>query len=265
MVALITGTAAFVSGAGIVKSCWMLLAGFFLAVGGFSLDFIADRDLDMNGVRKELRRNPIAEGKIPVRSGLFFSISFIIFSFILLMIFAPWGLIAWTLALLIIIGLALHWFETPILRALTLGLLQALYALMGASTSSVSPAIWWIAGMFFFAMFGGRGLTDIRDYPLDANTPVQTLPKKYGIKITAQFTAMCLFIAYEFSLFAYFTKEFNWIYLVMDLVFIIVGLICTGMILRHPTPEMARKLTIVFMVGGGGWISLAMILGSLPI
>jgi hypothetical protein len=44
MVAIITGSSAYVAGAGVSRSLWMALAGWCLAVGGFSLDFYADRD-----------------------------------------------------------------------------------------------------------------------------------------------------------------------------------------------------------------------------
>jgi 4-hydroxybenzoate polyprenyltransferase len=43
MVALITASAAFASGAGISRSLLITLAGWSLAVGGFSLDFYTDR------------------------------------------------------------------------------------------------------------------------------------------------------------------------------------------------------------------------------
>jgi 4-hydroxybenzoate polyprenyltransferase len=45
MVAMITGAVAFTAGAGSSRSLWMAFATWFLAVGGFSLDFVADRDL----------------------------------------------------------------------------------------------------------------------------------------------------------------------------------------------------------------------------
>ncbi|MCJ7531268.1 MAG: hypothetical protein MUO64_09585 [Anaerolineales bacterium] len=65
---------------------------------------------------------------------------------------------------------------------------------------NLSLGLYLLAAMFFFGMFGGRGLIDIRDYSQDMATPVQTLPKRYGVKRTAQFTTICLLIAYTFSL-----------------------------------------------------------------
>jgi 4-hydroxybenzoate polyprenyltransferase len=263
MVATITGTAAFAGGAGVTRSLWMTLAGWCLAVGGFSMDFYADRDLDTKGPRARMRNNPLADGSLSPPVGLAFSLCFIAVSFIVTLLVAPISLLLWGLILAVILGLALHVFETPLARALTLGLLQALYVLMGGLVGHLSLGLGLLAATFFFAMFGGRGMIDIRDFPQDEVTRVQTLPKRYGVKRTAQFTALCLLIAYALSLGVYFTGEFSSIYLILDLVFVGVGLVCAGLFAARPSPKLASVLTIVFMMGEGMLISLAVILGSL--
>ena len=189
--------------------------------------------------------------------------TFIATSFAMTLLAAPWALLPWSIVLAIIVGLALHLFEHPLARALTLGMLQGLYAMMGSASGSLSPGLWLLAGMFFFAMFGGRGMIDIRDFPQDKTTRVQTLPKRYGVKHTARFTAISLVIAYALSLGAYFTGEFNNLYLYLDLVFIGVGLVCAWLFATRPSPRLAYILTLVFMMGMGLIICLAMILGSL--
>ena len=90
-----------------------------------------------------------------------------------------------------------------------------------------------------------------------------TLPKRYGLKRTAQFTGICLFISFALSLVAYFTGEFSVVYLYLDVIFIAVGIICACSFIIRPTPELALKLTLVFMMGTGTLICLAMILGSI--
>jgi 4-hydroxybenzoate polyprenyltransferase len=263
MVAMITGAAAFTAGAGLVRSLWMTLAGWCLAVGGFSLDFYADRDLDITGPRAEIRHNPLADGSLSPLAGLTFSLTFVAVSFFVTLQVSPWALLPWGIILAVIVGLALHLFETPLARALTLGLLQALYVLMGGAASRFSPGLGLLAGMFFFAMFGGRGMIDIRDFPQDEATRVQTLPKRYGIKRTAQFTAVCLLISYALSLAAYLTGEFSTIYLYLDLAFIAIGLVCVWLFATRPSPKLAYILTLVFMMGEGVLICLAMVLGSM--
>jgi len=239
------------------------LAGWCLAVGGFSLDFYADRDLDAEGPRAEMRHNPLTDGSLSSSIGLAFSITFIAISFAVTLLVAPWALLPWSIILAIIVGLALHFFERPLTRALTLGLLQGFYALMGGMSGRLSPGLWLLAGMFFFAMFGGRGMIDIRDFPQDKVTRVQTLPKRYGIRRTARFTAICLLIAYVLSLAAYFTGEFGPIYLYLDLAFIAVGVVCAWLFATRPSPRLAYILTLVYMMGMGSLICLAMILGSI--
>ncbi len=267
MVAILTGAAAFAAGAGITRSLWMTLAGWCLAVGGFSLDFYADRHLDREGSRVKTYHkplaNPIANGSIAPSIGPPFSLTFIAASLTVISLVSPWILIPWGVILAVIIGLALHLFETPLARALTLGLLQALYVLMGGTAGSLSPGLWLLAGMFFFAMFGGRGMIDIRDFPQDKVTQVQTLPKRYGIKPTVRFIIICLHISYALSLTVYFTGEFNIVYLYLVLAFIAVGLFSTWLFATHPSPRLAYALTPVFMMVQGSLICLAMILGSM--
>ncbi len=265
MVATITGTAAVASGAGWQDILWITFAGWCLAVSGFSLDFCADKELDKLAPRAKIRRNPIAREMISLPVGLTFSLLFMVGSFAITLLKSPFGLIPWGLIVLIIVGLAFHWFNNPIARGLTLGGLQLLYYFMGATVGEISKGIIIIAVMFFFAMFGGKGVTDIRDFPQDQETPVQTFPKQYGIKRTAQITAVSLLISYAFSLGAFFTGEFNNLYLYLVIVFIVTGLIITGLFLYKASPELALKITMVYMMGQGMIICLAVILGSLPI
>ncbi|MFX0035681.1 MAG: UbiA prenyltransferase family protein [Candidatus Hermodarchaeota archaeon] len=262
MVAMITGTGAFAAGASVEVALWMTLGGWLLAVGGFSLDFYADRELDLKGPRARIRKNPLADGSIPPRSGLVFSLISLILSLIVIALFSIWSLVAWGVVIAIILGLALHWFETPIGRAITLGGLQALYLLMGASSGKISLGVILIACMFFFAMFGGRGMIDIRDFSQDEVTPVKTWPKRYGIKRTAQISGFCLIFAYLFSFLAYLTGEFNIFYLYLDMIFIVSGLIFTFFFFYRPTPKLAEYFTMVYMMGQGTIICLGVILGS---
>ncbi|MCG3220979.1 MAG: hypothetical protein H7641_06325, partial [Candidatus Heimdallarchaeota archaeon] len=132
-----------------------------------------------------------------------------------------------------------------------------------ATIGEITRGIIILAIMFFFAMFGGKGVTDIRDFPQDVETPVQTFPKRFGIKRTAQITAISLLIAYAFSLGAFFTGEFSYFYLYLDIVFIVTGLIITGLFLYKASPELALRITMVYMMGRGVIICLAIILGKL--
>ncbi|MFC1921559.1 UbiA prenyltransferase family protein [Chloroflexota bacterium] len=263
MVSLITGTAAFASGAGVSTSLWMSLAAWMMAVGGFSLDFNADRDIDSVGPRSQIRHNPFTDNSLSPRVGLIISTVFIIASAVVVILVAPLVLIPWSITLAVVIAMVLHYFESPLARAFTLGFLQGMHLVIGGTAGNFSTALWLLAGMFFFAMFGGRGMIDIRDFSQDTVTGVQTLPKRYGIKRTAQFTAVCLLVAFALSLAAYFTGEFSVIYLYLDIAFIVIGVFCAWIFATRPSPRLAYYLTLVFMMGTGSIICLAMILGSL--
>jgi len=263
MVALITGTAAFASGAGLGRTLLVTLAGLLLAVGGFSLDFYADRHLDAAGPRARNRRNPLATGEVQPAAGLAFSLGFCAAGLILCGLVSPRSLVPGALVLLVVAGLALRWFDRPLARALTLGLLQALYVALGSLAGSPGILAVLLAALFFLAMFGGRGMIDIRDFPLDSRTSVQTLPKRLGIRRTAMLTAVCLHLAFAVSLAAWFVAELRPAYLYLDFAFVGVGLACAWWFALRPSPELARVLTMVFMMGEGTLICLAVILGKL--
>lgn len=263
MVAMITGTAAFASGADLRHTLLITLAGLLLSVGGFSLDFYADRHLDATGPRARNRRNPLATGEVRPVAGLAFSMSFCCCGLALSAAVSLRSLVPALLVLVIVAGLALHWFERAIARAVTLGLLQALYVALGALAGSPDVLAILLGAMFFFAMFGGRGMIDIRDFPLDAPNPVETLPKRFGVRRTAALTAICLHLAFGISLAIYFFGDLRPIYLYLDIPFVAVGLACAWWFALRPSPVLGRVLTMVFMMGEGTLICLAVILGSL--
>jgi 4-hydroxybenzoate polyprenyltransferase len=57
MVVAVTGSGAFAARAGLVQALWMTLVGWCLAVGGLTLDFYADRSLDVEAPRTTIRQN----------------------------------------------------------------------------------------------------------------------------------------------------------------------------------------------------------------
>jgi 4-hydroxybenzoate polyprenyltransferase len=265
MVAAITGTGAFASGASGRLSLLMTLAGFLLATGGFSLDFVADRHLDMTGPRAQHRFNPVAEGTITPAFGTVFSLVFILASFVLILLLSPFSLFPWFVTVAVIAGLALHKFEGALSRAFTLGILQGLYTLMGGLSGKLTPGVLLLSAMFFFAMFGGRAVTDIRDFLQDKNTAVETFPKRYGTKAAVIFAAVSIMTALAVSVAVFFTGEFNRMYLYFDAVFVGLGLVLVALLVIRPTPAMAQFLTYAFMMGAGSVICIAVVLGKITV
>ena len=262
MVAFVAGTGAFAAGAGASRSLWMALVGWCLAVGGFSLDFYADREWDATGPRAGVRHNPLADGRISPRAGLTFSLAFMAASFLLCLWIAPLSLIPWAAIAAVIGGLALHYFETPVGRALTLGGLQGLYVIMGGAAGAFNATVWLLAALFFCAMVGGRGMIDIRDLAQDQVAQVDTLPGRYGVQRTAWFSAVCLLISAAISLAINWTGELGPLYLPLDLAFIAVVVGCAALFVARPAAKMAYALTLVCMMGAGTIICLAVILSS---
>ena len=262
MVALITGTGAYAAGAGVAQSLWMILAGWCLAAGGFSLDFYADRAADSVPAWVGIRHNPLASGQVSPRAGLAFSLAFIAASLALTAWISPWSLVPWAVIAAVVAALALHFFETPLGRALTLGGLQGLYVLMGGAAGTLSPAVWLLAGVFFFAMVGGRGMIDVRDLAPDEEAGIATLPRRYGVQRTALFSAVCLVIASALSVAIYATGELKPIYLYLDAAFVAVVVVCATLFAARPTPRLAYVLTLVCMMGSGTLICAAVVLGT---
>lgn len=268
MVAAVTGTGAMIVSGDGRRSLLAALVGWLLAVGGFSLDFHADRAVDAAGPRALVRRNPLADGTLPPAAGLAFSLVFLTAGLTGIGLLSAAALVPASLIAAIVAGLALHWLEGAVARALTLGALQALYLLLGAVLAgglqgASRPAVLILALMFFFAMAGGRGMIDIRDFPVDEPGPVRTLPKRLGVRTTAVFTAVCLHAAFALSLAAYWTGQFSVLYFYLALPYTAVGLFCAWWFALRPSPQLARRLTLVFMMGEGALICLAAILGRL--
>ncbi|MBN1308948.1 MAG: UbiA prenyltransferase family protein [Chitinispirillaceae bacterium] len=262
MVAALAGIGAHVAGAPCKRSLSMTLIGFLLATGGFSMDFVADRHLDCTGPRARIRLNPVAAGEIPVVFGWTFSSVFLLGSLLLTAWISPPSLIPWAVIAAVILGLAFQCFETAIMRCVTLGLLQALYLVMGAMAGSPTRSVCLLAAMFFFAMFGGRAVTDIRDFLQDKNTPVETFTKKYGLRRTVIFACSCLAVSFALSFAVYLTGEYTAVYLYIDLVYIASGVVFTVILALHPTPKVAQHLTYAFMMGLGSLICIALLLGK---
>ena len=160
-------------------------------------------------------------------------------------------------------GLALHWYEGAISRAFTLGFLQGLYTLMGGLSGKLTLGVLLLSAMFFFAMFGGRAVTDIRDFLQDKNTPVETFPKRYGVKAAVFFASVCICIALAISLLISLTGEFNRMYLYFDMGFVGLGILLVVLLAIKPTPAMAQFLTYAFMLGAGSVICVAVVLGKM--
>jgi 4-hydroxybenzoate polyprenyltransferase len=252
MAAVITGSAAFAAGVGILLSLWMALSGWCVAAGGFSLDSFIQRKA---GQKSRESLSPV----IALASSLFFIALSIAVTFQV----NPLALVPLILILFLVIIMDLPFFKKPLVYTLTVGLLHALHLLMGGAAGVLRLPLILPAVVLFFAIAGARGIIDIRNFPKDLMTRKQTMPKRFGLTGTVKISLLCFIIAYGLAIGTYFTAAISLLYLYPVVILVIAGTICIFLFVKNAGPEMARKLTPFFTLITILLICLALILGSL--
>jgi 4-hydroxybenzoate polyprenyltransferase len=159
-------------------------------------------------------------------------------------------------------GLAAGVFDGPFGRAITLGLLQALYVLLAAAaTGSISGLMIWVATVFFTAMVGARALGDIRDLPSDLQTDTRSLAKVFGIRVTSWILPIAITISLLISLRVYALGAFDKDYLILTFLSFGPGIVMAWSFFSRPTSNYA------FILQGFYWsvgilYMLALLIGS---
>jgi len=259
MLALVTSSTAYGFGGSSKKVCLVGLTAAFLALGGFYLDHLMDWKKDKASGNMI---NPIARGKVSTRLGLVFVIVGFGTSAVLGFLINPLILLPWAGVILFVGGLAIGILDTPILRAVSLGVLQGLYVLIGGlSVGNFGWGIVLIALFLFFAMIGGRVMGDVRDLPYDIKVNTMTIPKKYGLRWGKIFLLINEIAAYILALSVYWIKALGSGYFYCVLGIIIIGTIINLIFITKPTPKIAG-LTNALSLGVLGMLYvLGMILG----
>jgi|TARA_Y100000310_G_C20541960_1_gene743739 4-hydroxybenzoate polyprenyltransferase len=261
MISLLTLVIAHISNVPSPDLWFITLAGMFLAMAGFALDFYTDRDADRMGGRT-WPINPLASGSMSPTSariwiGCFVCVALALCTWVHLLTLIPAAAL-----LLIYWGLAHGVLDGPIGRAITLGLLQALYVLLAvAATGGFQPTMSWVALVLFVAMFGARAFADIRDLPHDVQTGTRSLPKVYGVRITSWIAPIAITIAAGIALFIYTLDEMDVDYLIWTVLAFVPGVVLAWMFKLHPTPNLAFALAWPYWSLGVLYM-LALILGS---
>jgi geranylgeranylglycerol-phosphate geranylgeranyltransferase len=259
MFTLITGSVAY-GLAGEWKQ--VLMAAFIgttLSIFGFYLDYLMDFKKD-----KEVGKlsNPIARGTLPIAIAIPIVIITAIASIVLGVFVNPWTLIPMACVIIVIVGLGVRLLDRPILRSISLGLLQGLYVMIGAiAAERYEAGVWFIALFLFFAMTGGRALGDTRDLPHDLKTDTMTIPKKYGVRFASIFLLINQLLAYTFSLLVYFMGLFEIAYLYCMIVLIAIGFIITMIFVINPTPKVANITNMLSFGVLGMLFIIGMIVG----
>jgi 4-hydroxybenzoate polyprenyltransferase len=239
MLALVTGATAFGLSGDFLKTLVAGLAGFSLALAGFYLDHLLDAPHDRQA---DNNANPLARGLLSAPVVFFIIVAGLIASTLLAIVFQPWSLVPAALVLLIVVTLSVRSLGTPLLRAVGLGLLQALYALMGGLFAGGNwLQVLFPAGFLFFAMTGGRVLGDVRDLPLDEQTNALTIPRRYGLVFSRVFLLANEAIAYGVGIAAFFISGFSIYFLLIMVLIALLGSAINIYFCVLPTPRRAKK------------------------
>lgn len=228
---------------------------------GFSLDFYSDRWTDKKAPRV-WPVNPISAGLMTERTAKRWIAFFTLSGLSLCAAAHFFTLVPAGILLLIYWGLSVGIFDGPIGRAVTLGLLQALYVLLAAAaTGNISGLMLWVAAVFFFAMVGARAVSDIRDLPVDMQAETSTLPKVLGVRVSSLILPIAITLSMLVSLYVYSLGAFDTDYLILTLLSFGPGVVLAWSFPFHPTPNYA------FILIGPYWLigilyMMALFLGS---
>ncbi len=261
MITSLTWVCASVAEVPFFKHWLITISGMFLAMAGFAIDIYSDRETDKQSPRP-WPVNPISAGLMdPKTAGrwiFFFLLAGIAFSAAA----HPLTLLPVSVLLFIYWGLSEGFLDGPIGRAVTLGLLQAIYVFLAAAASGkIAPFVMPVAAVFFTAMFGARAIVDIRDLPNDALTDTRTLVKVYGIRTTSWILPVAITISFMISMSLYTSGIFDRDYLILTLISFCPGLFLAWSFPLFPTPNYAFILSFPYWCIGIFYMA-ALFLGS---
>ena len=259
MLALVTASTALGFGATPARSAQAGLLGAFLSLGGFLLDDYIDRHRDPTG-----SRNPLASGRAWPRVVLAVSVGAFVGAAALSLWLDPRLLVpaAAVVAVLVLpsIGIA----SGPIARAVVLGTLQALYAVIGAmSAGRVGYGLLFVALFLFFAMTGGRVMGDVRDMLADTVSGVRTIPLVFGMRFAGAFLVVNEILAYGCGIAAGLVGGLGPGYLTCMLAICLLGSSINLLFLMDPAPrraDLANRLSLGLL---GGLYTAGMVFAGL--
>jgi 4-hydroxybenzoate polyprenyltransferase len=239
MVSSLTWVSAFVANVPWPEQSIITLGGAFLAMAGFALDFYTDSEADRKAPRP-WPINPISTGMMEAKTARRWIVFFVLSGLSLCAWADLFTLVPAAVVLFIYWGLAEGFLDGPVGRAITLGLLQALYVLLAAAATGRIPVLMlWIAAVFFAAMVGARAAADIRDLPTDLLTETKTLPKVIGVQGTSWIMPIAITISALISLGIYQFGPFDQDYLIWTLVSFGPAVILAWSFPFRPTPNYA--------------------------
>lgn len=261
MMVVVTGTTAFGFGATPARICLAAGAAGLLSLGCFLLDHLFDLPKDRAAGRTS---NPFAAGALTLRAGGIL-VAVPLAGAALLAVPLGWpALAAGGGVVLVVFGLGIGILDTPILRAVSLGVIQGLYALLGGlSAGPPGAGLGFTALFLLLAMTGGRVLGDVRDMDEDARAGTLTIPLRYGVRASIVFMFCFEFLAYlaGAAMYAAGALGRGWLWCIVAIAG--AGTAINASFAARPTPraaDIANQLSLGLL---GGLYSLGMVLARL--
>ena len=261
MMAVVTGTTAFGFGAPAGRIALVAAAAALLSMGCFLLDHLFDLRKDQQGKRAA---NPFSAGTLSPRAGSLL-IAGMLAGAAGLALPLGWPVLACAAAIaLVVAGLGIGFLDGPVARAVSLGALQGLYALLGGlSAGPARLGLWLTAAFLLLAMTGGKVLGDVRDRDADERAGTRTIPLRYGMRVSIVFLFAFETLAYlagaAMYLFGGLGRGWMWCLVATA----IAGTAIDVRFALHPTPrtaDLANRLSLGLL---GGLYALGMVLARL--
>jgi len=261
MMVVVTGTTAFGFGATPARAGLAAGSAGLLSLGCFLMDHLFDLRKDRTAGRTT---NPFAAGSLAPRAGR------VVIALLLLGAAALAAPLGWPAlatvggVILTVVGLGIGVLDTPVLRAVSLGAIQGLYALLGGlSAGPPGAGLGFTALFLLLAMTGGRVLGDVRDSEEDARAGTLTIPLRYGVRASIVFLFCFELLAYLAGVAMHVAGALGrgWLWCLIAIA--VTGTAINVSFAVRPSPrsaDIANRLSLGLL---GGLYSLGMVLARL--
>jgi 4-hydroxybenzoate polyprenyltransferase len=261
MMVVVTGTTAFGFGASTTRTAIAAGAAGLVSMGCFLLDHLFDAEKDGAVGRSS---NPFAAGTLAPPTGRLL-IALLLAGAGILALLVGWAALACAAGIVLVVaGLGIGLLDGPIARAVSLGALQGLYALLGGLVAGpMSVGVGFTALFLLLAMTGGRVLGDMRDMEADARAGTRTIPLRFGIRASIVFLFSFEALAYLAggAMYVFGDLGRGWLWCLVAIA--AAGTAINVLFTVRPTPrraDLANRLSLGLL---GGLYSLGMVLARI--
>lgn len=261
MMTVVTGTTAFGFGAAAGRIALAAGAAGLASMGCFLLDHLFDLRKDREG---KSSANPFSSGTLSPRAGGVL-IAALLAAAAGLALPLGWPAPVCVAAIaLVVAGLGIGVLDGPIARAVSLGALQGLYALLGGLAAGPPTVGAGLTAVFLLlAMTGGKVLGDVRDRDADERAGTSTIPLRYGMRVSIAFLFAFETLAYlaGAAMFLFGGLGQGWLWCLVATA--VAGTAIDVRFALRPTPrsaDLANRLSLGLL---GGLYSLGMVLARL--